>query len=113
MEASSVPASAARPTGFTSNKGRRALACDISCSRRSQRRSGLALRQHPSSDLRPHSDRQRLRDGREGWRRKQVRAVVRDAPEEAVAALESLGYSVSLQEGVERPEGNVRLLSDF
>ncbi|MGN6612372.1 MAG: hypothetical protein ACTHLJ_11400 [Angustibacter sp.] len=59
------------------------------------------------------ADRQRLRDGREDWRRKQVRAVIRDAPEEAVAVLERLGYTVSLQEGVERPKGNVKRLSDF
>ena len=54
-----------------------------------------------------------LRRGRETWRRKQVRTVVRDAPEEAVAALESLGYSVTLLEGAEIPKDNVSRLRDF
>ncbi len=36
-----------------------------------------------------------LQDGRERWRRHQVRAVVRDAPDEAVALLTELGYGVS------------------
>lgn len=36
-----------------------------------------------------------LADGREEYRRKQTRTVVRDAPEEAVAALERLGYTVT------------------
>lgn len=36
-----------------------------------------------------------LANGREGWRRIQTRAVVRDAPGEAVAALRALGYEVS------------------
>ena len=39
--------------------------------------------------------RQSLREGRERWRRQQVRAVVRDAPDEAVAVLGELGYHVA------------------
>ncbi|HEX3002979.1 MAG TPA: hypothetical protein VHO27_02115 [Angustibacter sp.] len=58
-------------------------------------------------------DRQRLRQGREEWRRKQARAVIRDAPEEAVAILRSLGYSVDLPEGTPQPESNARRLRDF
>lgn len=38
--------------------------------------------------------RQHLEEGREGWRRTQTRAVVRDAPEEAVSVLRRLGYHV-------------------
>lgn len=38
---------------------------------------------------------QTIRDGRARWRRIQTRAVVRDAPECAVAELESLGYTVT------------------
>ncbi|EHR53350.1 hypothetical protein SacmaDRAFT_5184 [Saccharomonospora marina XMU15] len=35
-----------------------------------------------------------VRKGRERWRRLQARAIVRDAPSEAVAALTNLGYDV-------------------
>jgi hypothetical protein len=35
-----------------------------------------------------------VEEGREAWRRTQLRAAVRDAPEEAAEALELLGYSV-------------------
>ncbi|MFC5993539.1 hypothetical protein ACFQE5_04825 [Pseudonocardia hispaniensis] len=35
-----------------------------------------------------------LAEGRERWRRKQIRALVRDAPEEAVQALTALNYTV-------------------
>lgn len=35
-----------------------------------------------------------LADGREGWRRQQLRAVVRDSPMEAVTVLENMGYAV-------------------
>lgn len=38
---------------------------------------------------------ERIEAGRDDWRRIQTRAVVRDAPEEAAAALESLDYVVS------------------
>ena len=38
--------------------------------------------------------RESLRRGREAWRRKQIGAVVRDAPGEAVATLIELGYSI-------------------
>lgn len=36
-----------------------------------------------------------VQNGRERWRRRQVRSVVRDAPGEAQAALERLGYTVT------------------
>jgi hypothetical protein len=36
-----------------------------------------------------------LAEGRERWRRRQVGALVRDAPDEAVRVLEELGYEVS------------------
>lgn len=39
--------------------------------------------------------RQHLAEGRADWRRFQTRAVVRDAPAEAVAVLRSMGYQVS------------------
>lgn len=51
-----------------------------------------------------------LRNGREQWRRMQVRAVVRDVPGEAIAALEALGYSVQLgRDMIERQENLDRL----
>lgn len=40
-----------------------------------------------------------LEQGREHWRRIQTRAVVRDAPGEAVATLRALGYLVTEPEG--------------
>ena len=45
--------------------------------------------------------RKHLEEGRERWRRIQTRAVVRDAPDEAVATLQALGYLVT------KPEGDV------
>jgi len=38
---------------------------------------------------------QAIADGRETWRRRQVRTLVRDAPGEAVATLTSLGYQIT------------------
>ncbi len=40
--------------------------------------------------------RKAIRQGRERWRRLQTRAVVRDAPSEAVQALEEIGYKIQL-----------------
>ena len=54
-----------------------------------------------------------LREGRETWRRSQVRTVVRDAPEEAITVLQALGYVVTLQESREVPEGNPDRLQEF
>lgn len=45
-----------------------------------------------------------LADGREDWRRTQVAAATRDAPEVAIRVLEDLGYEVRLQEGREKPK---------
>ncbi|MGC5629311.1 hypothetical protein ACPYO6_13840 [Georgenia sp. Z1344] len=39
--------------------------------------------------------RESLRRGRERWRRQQTRSVVRDAPDEAVAILDELGYRIT------------------
>jgi hypothetical protein len=39
-----------------------------------------------------------VREGRAKWRRIQIRAVVRDSPAEAIAALAAMGYSVALPE---------------
>lgn len=47
-----------------------------------------------------------LADGRERWRRMQVAAVVRDAPEEAAVALAALGYQIHLANGRTAPSGN-------
>lgn len=44
-----------------------------------------------------------LRAGRKHWRRKQVRAVVRDDPYSAIEALESMGYDIQLKNGVTTP----------
>lgn len=45
-----------------------------------------------------------LAEGRERWRRRQVGALVRDAPDEAVRVLEELGYEVSpLATGEHKP----------
>jgi len=41
--------------------------------------------------------------GREEWRRKQVRAAVRDWQEEAAETLRKLGYSVTAPEEVHQP----------
>ncbi|WP_426563943.1 hypothetical protein ACPPVT_21530 [Angustibacter sp. McL0619] len=51
--------------------------------------------------------------GRERWRRKQLRSVVRDAPREAVEVLRSLGYSVDWNLDDAEPEENVTRLRDF
>jgi hypothetical protein len=45
-----------------------------------------------------------VRDGRAKWRRIQIRAVVRDSPAEAVAALIAMGYSVAPPEAGEPDE---------
>jgi hypothetical protein len=62
---------------------------------------------------RPEDAIQSLRQGREVWRRSQVRTVVRDAPDEAVAALEEAGYKVRLRRGRTAPVGNPKRLQDF
>lgn len=43
--------------------------------------------------------RRHLEDGRERWRRLQLRAAIRDAPDEAAATLAELGYMVTAPEG--------------
>lgn len=55
-----------------------------------------------------HQDgwRDALADGRERWRRMQIAAVVRDAPEDAVAALAVLGYQIQLPDGTTTPPDN-------
>jgi hypothetical protein len=52
--------------------------------------------------------RELLADGREHWRRQQVRASIRDAPDDAAAALEMLGYKVSPPRTVDRHTGGLR-----
>lgn len=44
-----------------------------------------------------------LAEGRETWRRTQIGAAVRDAPDEAIRVLQDLGYDVQLREGCEEP----------
>lgn len=51
-----------------------------------------------------------LADGRETWRRTQVGAAVRDAPDEAIRVLEELGYTVALQDGKQEPAGQMARL---
>ena len=51
--------------------------------------------------------------GRERWRRLQTAAVVRDAPSEAIAALEKLGYDVKLRAGNEAPADNLDRLREL
>lgn len=50
-----------------------------------------------------------VQDGRERWRRRQVRSVVRDAPSEAQAALEALGYQVTPPRTGPAPDNVARL----
>lgn len=45
-----------------------------------------------------------LADGRETWRRTQVAAAVRDAPDEAVRVLTDLGYDITLRPGLTEPQ---------
>ncbi|TIC79410.1 hypothetical protein [Nocardioides sp. GY 10127] len=54
-----------------------------------------------------------LRSGRERWRRSQVGAVVRDAPEEAIRVLTDLGYRVRLGSLRSRPAERTRRLRDL
>ncbi|MBE7326040.1 hypothetical protein IEQ44_15440 [Nocardioides sp. Y6] len=54
-----------------------------------------------------------LRDGREGWRRAQIGAVVRDAPDVAIRVLTELGYEVRLKSGTKRPGEKTKRLRDF
>lgn len=54
-----------------------------------------------------------LSDGREIWRRTQVRSVVRDCPSEAIDVLTALGYDVQLRPGREHPPENRVRLRDF
>jgi hypothetical protein len=44
-----------------------------------------------------------LANGRERWRRRQLAAAVRDAPDEAIRVLDELGYDVTLREGENEP----------
>lgn len=53
--------------------------------------------------------RKTLADSREDWRRKQIATSVRDAPSEAVRALENLGYSVTPPVTGPRPDKPERL----
>ena len=57
--------------------------------------------------------REALATGRERWRRMQIRAVVRDAPGEAIAVLEKLGYEIRMRDGLEEPEDNLSRLRDL
>ena len=57
--------------------------------------------------------REALAVGRERWRRMQIRAVVRDAPGEAVAALQQLGYEVRLPDGRSAPQDNFSRLHEL
>lgn len=54
-----------------------------------------------------------LADGREGWRRIQTKAVVRDAPEDAAEALRSMGYEVTLPDDEERPGDTLHRLREL
>lgn len=54
---------------------------------------------------------QHLADGRETWRRTQTRACVRDAPEDAVAVLRDLGYTVEPPSQGPAPDSIERLRS--
>ncbi|CAM2813274.1 MULTISPECIES: hypothetical protein [Dermacoccus] len=56
--------------------------------------------------------RKHLAQGRERWRRIQTRAVVRDAPDEAVATLRALGYLVTEPEG-EVLDANIKRLQSI
>lgn len=55
--------------------------------------------------------RQALADGREDWRRHQLRAAARDSPSDAAAVLEKLGYSVTPPENI--PDGNIDRLREL
>lgn len=55
---------------------------------------------------------ERLEHGREGWRRIQTKAVVRDAPEDAAEALSSIGHKVTPPAG-EHPGDTVHRLRRF
>jgi hypothetical protein len=57
--------------------------------------------------------RKALQDGRENWRRKQLRAAVRDAPAEAASVLRSMGYDVVLRPDEAEPAENTVRLRDF
>jgi len=52
-----------------------------------------------------------LADGRVKWRRIQTRAVVRDSPVEAIAALTEMGYTVSSPAGGDEPSERVDKLT--
>jgi hypothetical protein len=56
---------------------------------------------------------QSLRVGREDWRRKQLRSVVRDDPEEAADLLRSMGYSVEWAGSQAAPGRNSVRFRDF
>lgn len=57
--------------------------------------------------------REALVSGRERWRRMHIRAVVRDAPEEAIAALRQLGDEVRLPDGLSEPQVDVTRLREL
>lgn len=50
-----------------------------------------------------------LADGRERWRRRQIAALVRDAPDEAVRLLTEIGYDVTPPESGERKPNTTAL----
>ncbi|CAG7844409.1 hypothetical protein USB125703_00640 [Pseudoclavibacter triregionum] len=50
--------------------------------------------------------RRRLQDGRERWRRIQLKALVRDAPDSAAEALRALGYAVAEPSGARSLAGS-------
>jgi len=54
-----------------------------------------------------------LRQGREEWRRKQLRSVVRDDPDEAAELLRSMGYSVAWARSGPAPLRNSIRFRDF
>jgi hypothetical protein len=60
-------------------------------------------------DLRPGAVRI-LQDGRERWRRRQIGALVRDAPDVAVRVLDELGYTVKIPDTGHHPTNTASLL---
>jgi len=58
-----------------------------------------------------HDWQEQLARGREDWRRKQVSASVRDAPQDAASTLRELGYTVTAPDEI--PEGSPGILRRF
>jgi hypothetical protein len=54
-----------------------------------------------------------LASGRERWRRMQTAAAVRDAPRDAIAVLEKLGYELQLRDEVAVPQDNLSRLREL